>query len=92
MTNGYPEITHATGHQIGRAVHDGGALLGPRWKRYGGAPYESLEKGMVFTIEPTLFLDDGVHFIVEENIVVTESGMEYLTQRQNELILIPYRE
>jgi len=43
---------------------------------------------MVFTIEPTLFIDDGIHFIVEENVLVTEDGMEYLSKRQEELILI----
>ncbi|WML56015.1 Xaa-Pro peptidase family protein [Neobacillus sp. PS2-9] len=85
---GYPEITHATGHQIGRDVHDGGILLGPRWKRYGNAPYGELKEGMVFTIEPTLFLEDGIHFIVEENVVVTSNGIRYLTERQDELILI----
>ncbi|UII57538.1 Xaa-Pro peptidase family protein [Cytobacillus spongiae] len=92
QSKGYPEISHATGHQIGRNVHDGGALLGPRWKRYGKAPYETIEEGMVFTIEPTLFLEDNIHFIVEENVVVTKEGMEYLSNRQNELVLIPYRE
>lgn len=88
LSLGYPEISHATGHQIGRDVHDGGVLLGPRWKRYGKAPYGELQEGMVFTIEPTLFLDNGIHFIVEENVVVTAQGMRYLTKRQNELILI----
>jgi Xaa-Pro aminopeptidase len=88
LSKGYPEITHATGHQIGREVHDGGALLAPRWKRYGDAPLTELEEGMVFTIEPTLFLDGGIHFIVEENVVVTSTGINYLTNRQNELIVI----
>lgn len=90
VTNGYPEISHATGHQIGQAVHDGGGLLGPRWDRYGQAPYEELAPGMVFTIEPTLFMDDGIHFIVEENVVVTEDGIRYLSKRQDALILIPH--
>ncbi|MBP1941373.1 Xaa-Pro peptidase family protein [Cytobacillus luteolus] len=88
VSSGYPEITHATGHQIGRDTHDGGILLGPRWKRYGNAPYGELKEGMVFTIEPTLFLDNGIHFIVEENVVVTSNGVKYLTERQNELIYI----
>ncbi|MFA9557713.1 M24 family metallopeptidase [Evansella sp. AB-rgal1] len=89
VDNGYPEIEHATGHQIGRDVHDGGALLGPRWARYGNSPYEVIESGNVFTIEPTVFLrDKGIHFIVEENVVVGETGAKYLTKRQDELILI----
>lgn len=87
--HGYPEITHATGHQIGRDVHDGGVLLGPRWERYGQAPYGQLEAGMVFTIEPTIFMDNGVHFIVEENVLITEEGAEWLSHRQEECICIP---
>lgn len=90
VAQGYPEISHATGHQIGQAVHDGGGILGPRWQRYGQAPYEELAPGMVFTIEPTLFMDDGIHFIVEENVVITKEGIRYLSQRQDELILIPH--
>ena len=32
--HGYPEYQHALGHQLGRSVHDGGAILGPEWARY----------------------------------------------------------
>ena len=88
LDRGMPEITNATGHQIGRDVHDGGALLGPRWERYGQAPYGVVEAGMVFTLEPTILPEDGPTFIVEENVLVTEEGIEYLTVRQDELILI----
>ncbi|MEZ7172947.1 M24 family metallopeptidase [Sporosarcina sp. OR05] len=90
LSNGYPDITHATGHQIGRDVHDGGALLGPAWERYGEAPFMEIEAGMVFTIEPTIFMENGVHFIVEENVVVTEDGAEWLSERQHEVVCIPW--
>lgn len=85
---GMPEITHATGHQLGRQPHDGGVLLGPRWERYGQAPYGVIEENMVFTIEPTIFIENGPAMLVEENIVVTRDGARLLSARQNELILI----
>lgn len=88
LEKGMPEITHATGHQIGLAVHDGGTLLGPRWARYGTAPYGEILEGMVFTLEPTILRDTGYSALVEENILVTKDGAEYLSKRQTELYLI----
>jgi len=88
LSKGMPEITHATGHQIGRECHDGGTLLGPRWDRYGNAPYEKVEENMVFTLEPTILPDQKPFILMEENLVVTGSGAEYLSRRQEELILI----
>ena len=48
---GYTEFMHALGHQIGRNVHDGGCLLGPRWEKYGESPFYYVEKGQTFTLE-----------------------------------------
>lgn len=81
---GYPEIQHSTGHQIGRQVHDGGALLGPRWPGRWGSDL-SVEEGMVFTLEPTVLMTPDPSMIVEENVVVTQDAARYLNPRQENL-------
>ena len=54
IDNGYEEFPHGLGHQVGRFSHDGTALLGPPWEKYAQKPFQLLEEGMVFTIEPRL--------------------------------------
>lgn len=84
---GYPEYKHALGHSLGRAVHDGGTLLGPRWPRYGSTPEGIVEAGNVFTLELGVATEAG--FVgLEEDVVVTEHGCEFLSSFQRELILI----
>lgn len=85
---GYPEYQHALGHQIGRVAHDGTGLLSPRWERYGQRSHEAVEKGQVYTIEPRLPIDDYGIATVEEMVLVTDDGVEWLSPRQKELILI----
>jgi Xaa-Pro dipeptidase len=87
---GYPEYQHATGHQVGRAAHDGGGILGPKWERYGQTPDYPLQPGQVFTIEPSIENVEGERGCLglEEMVVVTDDGIEWLSKRQMTLPLL----
>ena len=86
--NGYPEYPHALGHQLGRYVHDGGALLGPAWARYKNTPFMKLGANQVFTLEPSLKVPGMGAIGIEEDVIVAEDGAKYLSHLQTELWLI----
>ncbi len=85
---GFDEFPHGLGHQVGRFSHDGTALLGPPWEKYANKPFEVLEEGMVFTIEPRLTVKDRGVATIEEMVVITKDGAEYLSHPQKEIIVI----
>lgn len=84
---GYPEFKHGLGHGLGRAVHDGGTMLGPRWPCYGRNTEAAVEAGNVFTLE--LGVATGAGLVgLEEDVLVTAAGCEFLSSRQRELVLV----
>ncbi|MBE0689154.1 MAG: aminopeptidase P family protein [Anaerolineae bacterium] len=86
---GYPEYQHAVGHMIGRTVHDGATLLGPRWERYGKTPFGLVEVGNCFTLELGVQVPGYGLVSLEEDVVVTETGYAWLGNPQTEIIVVP---
>jgi len=64
-------FTHGIGHGIGLAIHDNGRL----------APTVdiSLRSGMIFTIEPGIYLPGYGGVRIEDDILVTKNGYKFLT-------------
>jgi Xaa-Pro aminopeptidase len=87
-SRGYPEYAHALGHQLGRAPHDGGAILGPEWPRYGESPRWPLEAGQAFTLELEAEVPQVGYASLEEDVVITETGAEWLSTPQTEPLLL----
>lgn len=85
---GYAEFPHALGHQVGRFAHDGTALLGPKWEKYAQKPFQKLEEGMVFTIEPRLTVPGRGVVTIEEMVVVTKDGADWMGRPQRDIFLV----
>ncbi|MDW8339486.1 MAG: Xaa-Pro peptidase family protein [Thermoleophilia bacterium] len=85
---GFPEPMYAFGHQLGRSAHDGGTILGPRWERYGSAPLGTVEVGNVFALEVGTAVPGRGYLGLEEDVLVTEEGVEWLSTPQRALWLI----
>lgn len=88
VNKGYEEYPHGLGHQVGKVAHDGGCGLFPRWERYGNTPFLKIEENQVYTIEPRLTVEGYGIATVEEEVLVTKNGCEYLSNPQKELFLI----
>jgi Xaa-Pro aminopeptidase len=85
VDNGYPEYMHAFGHQLGRSAHDGTTILGPRWERYAGVCELAVEAGNIYTLELHVVVPDRGVMSLEDDVLVTENGVEYLSNPQQAL-------
>jgi Xaa-Pro aminopeptidase len=90
-------VPWSTGHPVGYWAHDAGPSLG------GGTPGQTARGRQLLELRPGMtFAFDGFHswdltdsttktISVEEMAVITETGAEWLTEPQEELILIRSR-
>lgn len=69
---------HSTGHGLGMEVHEA-----PRLSRLSDT---ILTPGMVVTVEPGIYLPGFGGVRIEDDIVITESGIKILTSSPKELI------
>jgi Xaa-Pro aminopeptidase len=88
VSAGFPEPKYALGHQLGRSAHDGGTILGPRWDRYGEAPLGIVEEGNVYTLEYGAPVPGRGYIGLEEDVLVTSNGVEWLSTPQRDLWLV----
>ena len=84
---GYPDYKHAFGHNVGRACHDGGPLLGPRWPRYGETPERPVEPSSVYAIELGTATERG-YIGLEDEVLITDRGATYLSSPQQTLMVV----
>jgi Xaa-Pro aminopeptidase len=77
---------HATGHGLGLQVHEG-----PRIARIdpdATQPPPVLEAGMVITVEPGAYVDGLGGVRLEDDVLVTTSGCEVLTEAPRRLLIV----
>lgn len=72
---------HSTGHFLGLDVHDGGHGLSPMSE-------VELEKNMVLTVEPGVYIPGFGGVRIEDDILVTDDGAQILSKTSRELIEI----
>ncbi len=77
---GYEDLVrHRSGHSIGLEMHEIPSI--------SSDTKTLLEPGMVFCIEPAVYDFSAGHFRIEDEIVVTENGFEYLSKSSEEFIV-----
>jgi Xaa-Pro aminopeptidase len=79
--HGYGEyFGHGTGHGIGLAVHEDPAV--------NSENKGLLQEGMVFTVEPGIYIPDWGGVRIEDMVLVTPHGVEVLTYLPGEMRVI----
>jgi len=70
---------HSTGHSLGIAVHDDYIGFKPGSEKI-------LQENMVLTVEPGIYISGYGGVRIEDDIIVTKNGFEFLTRSPRDLI------
>jgi len=73
-------FTHRTGHSIGIEVHEHGDV--------SSSNDDLLKPGMIFSVEPGIYLEGELGVRIEDLVLVTEDGYETLNKYPKELQII----
>ena len=73
-----PHFIHRTGHGLGLEVHEEPQIV--------AGNRTPLAPGMVFTIEPGIYLPGWGGVRIEDDVVITETGCESLTMYSRALL------
>jgi Xaa-Pro dipeptidase len=73
-------FTHRTGHGIGMEGHEEPYMRGDNM--------QLLEPGMAFTVEPGIYLPDRNGVRIEDNVVITDTGADVLSDMPREIRVV----
>jgi Xaa-Pro aminopeptidase len=79
---GFGEMGHGTGHGLGRLVHD------VPLPTFSPLATVILRPGIVATVEPGIYIENLGGVRIEDDIVVTETGIEVLNRATKELLVL----
>jgi Xaa-Pro aminopeptidase len=79
-------FTHSTGHGIGLEVHEPPRLAKGPQNHSGQGQNEPLQAGQVVTVEPGVYIAGLGGVRIEDDVLVTKSGGELLTDASREFL------
>ncbi len=79
-TQGFPPYPHSLGHAVGLDIHEAPRLSVRR--------DETLKPGMVFSVEPGIYVEGKFGLRIEDLVLIKENGIEVLSTSPKNLIII----